>query len=164
MRTNKLLLALLTVSFFLAAACRKPASVPGAVARARPVDVKIVITNDASGNFTIKVDPDPVKIRRSKHEVLRFCVDFPAGGDSAVVRVDKFVAVGNPNRKNPFGTSEANNVFDIASYHFRNCFVQSLEAAPPPVAGATEKFKYDVTARIKDRVVKTLDPHVIISD
>jgi hypothetical protein len=163
-RINKLLLALLTVSIFVAAACRKPASVPGAAARVRPVDVKIAVTSDASGNFTIKVDPDPVKIQRSKHEVLRFCVDFPSGGDSAVVRVDGFVAVGNPNRKNPFGTSEANNVFDIASYHFRNCFVQSQEPAPPAVAGATEHFKYNVTARIKDRVVQKLDPHVIISD
>lgn len=164
MRTNKVLLALLAVALFLGAACRKPATVPGVAARVRPVDVKIFVTNDASGNFTIKVDPDPVKIQRSKHEVLRFCVDFPSGGDTAVVKIDNFVDVGNPNRKNPFGTSATHNVFDIASYHFRNCFVQSLEPAPPPVAGATEKFKYDITARIGDRVVQKLDPHVIISD
>ena len=162
---KKLVFASIAIALLTCGACRnhRRASVPGAV-KTRPVSVTIAVSKDSSGDISIKANPDPVEIHRSKHEVLRFCVDFPTAEPETVVTIDNFVGVGNTaNRRNPFGNGDAQNVFDIANYHFK-CFVQTQEPKPAAVAGVSEHYKYNVTVKVGGRVVKTLDPHVIISD
>jgi len=161
---NRLLYTSLALTLVLAPTCKKTQTQTSvSTAKVRPVRVDIKVSRDGSGDFSIAASPDPVEIHRSKHEVLQFCVSFPPPVENTIVTAFNFVKTGDPNRKNPFGNKDADNIFDIADYHF-NCFVKSMEAAPPPVPGASEEFKYSISIKVAGTLVKTLDPHVIISE
>ena len=125
--------------------------------------VDIQISDDpANPGKCVIADPGPVTLSKKHKDKIRWCVtnNCQAAGSGTVTIYD-FSMIGNPGKKNPFGSGAANdNTFDIAPSDYQ-CKVKTKEAT----AGADEtRYKYSISIKDGGGEKGMLDPVIIISN